>query len=211
MMLLKKLQQIYKMINLSKIIDDVPHNLFKVFYEKAIENKQKNIEAISISSFDFDLKEVESRMVNLKYIIDNEWTFFSNYMSLKAKNFNSHNQISALFFWESINVQIRIKARISKAKSELSDEHYIGRKVEKNVLAVSSMQSQKIDSYDEVLKNYKDTLKDSTKIKNRPDYWGGFTFVPYYFEFWEGHESRLNKREVYEIDSNEWKQGILQP
>lgn len=97
-MLLKKLQQIYKMINLSKIIDDVPHNLFKVFYEKAIENKQKNIEAISISSFDFDLKEVESRMVNLKYIIDNEWTFFSNYMSLKAKNFNSHNQISALFF-----------------------------------------------------------------------------------------------------------------
>ena len=116
------------MINLSKIIDDVPHNIFAHYYKKAIKKKQKNIEAISISSFDFNLNEVESRMVNLKYIIDNEWTFFSNYKSLKAKNFESHNQISALFFWESINIQIRIKAKISKAKSELSDEHFIGRK-----------------------------------------------------------------------------------
>ena len=199
------------MINLSKIVDDIPHKIFADYYEKAIKNKQKNIEAMSISSFDFDLNEVESRIVNLKYIIDNEWTFFSNYNSLKAKNFDSHNQISALFFWESINLQIRIKAKIFKAKSELSDEHYISRKEEKNALAVSSMQSQKIDSYDQVLKNYKDTLKDKFKIKVRPDYWGGFTFIPYYFEFWEGHDSRINKREVYKIESNEWMHSFLQP
>ena len=60
------------MINLSKIVDDIPHKIFADYYEKAIENKQKNIEAISISSFDFDLNEVESRIVNLKYIIDND-------------------------------------------------------------------------------------------------------------------------------------------
>jgi pyridoxamine 5'-phosphate oxidase len=120
------------MIDLSKIVDDVPHNIFVDYYEKAIQNKQKNIEAISISSFDFDLNEVESRVVNLKYIIYNEWTFFSNYKSLKAKNFESHNQISALFFWESINIQIRIKARIFKTKSELSNKHYQSRILEKN-------------------------------------------------------------------------------
>ena len=34
-------------------------------------------------------------------------------------------------------MQIRIKAKISKAKSELSDEHFIGRKAEKNVLYLS--------------------------------------------------------------------------
>ena len=120
------------MINISKIIDDIPHNIFKEYYDKAIKNNQKSIEAISISSFDYDSKEVESRMVNLKYILDNEWIFFSNYKSLKAKNFNSHNQISALFFWESINIQIRIKARIFKTKSELSNEHYKSRILEKN-------------------------------------------------------------------------------
>lgn len=199
------------MINISKIIDDIPHNIFKEYYDKAIKNNQKSIEAISISSFDYDSKEVESRMVNLKYILDNEWIFFSNYKSLKAKNFNSHNQISALFFWESINIQIRIKARIFKTKSELSNEHYKSRILEKNALAISSMQSQKIDSYEAVTKTYYDVLKNSSKTKKRPTYWGGFSFIPYYFEFWEGHESRLNKREVYEMKSNVWKNSFLQP
>ena len=199
------------MINLSKIVDDTPHNIFKDYYQKAIKNNQKYIEAISISSFNADSNEVESRVVNLKYIIDDEWTFFSNLKSLKAKNFNSHNQISALFFWDSINIQIRIKAKIFKTKSQFSDEHYKSRTVKKNALAVSSMQSQEIDSYGTVIKNYNKILRDTSKIKNRPAYWGGYSFVPYYFEFWEGHESRLNRREVYKIKTNEWKRSILQP
>ena len=57
--------------------------------------------------------------------------------------------------------------------------------------------------YEKVLKN--DNLKDC------PEYWGGYTFVPYYFEFWEGHESRLNKREVYEMRNGHWEHFILQP
>ena len=199
------------MINLSKIADDTPHNIFKDYYQKAIKNNQKYVEAISISSFNADSNEVESRVVNLKYIIDDEWIFFSNLKSLKAKNFNSHNQISALFFWDSINIQIRIKAKIFKTKSQFSDKHYKSRTLKKNALAISSMQSQEIDSYGTVIKNYNKILRDTSKIKNRPAYWGGYSFVPYYFEFWEGHESRLNRREVYKIKTNEWKRSILQP
>lgn len=199
------------MINVSNIINDIPHIIFKNYFELALENNQKSIEAICISSFNIDLNEVESRMVNLKYIKDNEWIFFSNFDSLKAKNFSSHNQISALFFWDSINVQVRIKAKIFKTASQFSDDHYKSRAVNKNALAISSNQSQKIDSYDLVVKNYNDILMDSSKIKNRPSNWGGFSFIPYYFEFWEGHESRLNKRDVYEMKSNKWQHSILQP
>ena len=199
------------MINISSIIDDEPHTVFRNCLERALENNQKNIEAISISSLNIDLNEVESRMVNLKYIKNNEWIFFSNYDSLKARNFSSHDQISSLFFWESINVQVRIKARIFKTSPQFSDEHYKSRTVKKNALASSSKQSQKIDSYDTVLKNYNFMLKDVSKIENRPSNWGGFSFIPYYFEFWEGHESRLNKRDVYEMKSNEWQHSILQP
>ena len=199
------------MINISNIINDIPHTIFKNYFELALENNQKYIEAICISSFNIDLNEVESRMVNLKYIKDNEWIFFSNFDSLKAKNFSSHNQISALFFWDSINVQVRIKAKIFKTASQFSDDHYKSRTVNKNALAISSNQSQKIDSYDSVVKNYNDILMDSSKVKNRPSNWGGYSFNPYYFEFWEGHESRLNKRDVYEMKSNKWQHSILQP
>ena len=56
--------------------------------------------------------------------------------------------------------------------------------------------------------------KTLSKINNqveRPNYWGGFTFIPYYFEFWEGHENRLNKRHVFEQHNGEWLERFLQP
>ena len=40
-------------------------------------------------------------------------------------------------------------------------------------------------------------MKDN--LDECPNDWGGFLFKPYYFEFWKGHESRLNERDVYEI------------
>ena len=42
-------------------------------------------------------------------------------------------------------------------------------------------------------------------------YWGGFAFIPYYFEFWEGNTSRLNKRDVYKIQNDEWNHTIIEP
>ena len=65
-------------------------------------------------------------------------------------------------------------------------------------------------SYDEICKNYNESL-NKDNLKDCPEYWGGFSFVPYYFEFWQGHASRINKREVYELKNNDWDHYILQP
>ena len=48
-------------------------------------------------------------------------------------------------------------------------------------------------------------------LKNCPDYWGGFAFTPYYFEFWEGHKSRINKRLVFKKIEKNWEKSIIQP
>ena len=42
-------------------------------------------------------------------------------------------------------------------------------------------------------------------------YWGGFSFIPYYFEFWQGHNNRLNKRHVFFKDNEVWQDTYLQP
>ena len=199
------------MINIEKISSTEPYKRFRNFYNKAFDADQKVIEAISISSFDRQNNEVESRHVNLKYIIGEEWIFFSNYDSPKAKQFEMHDQITALFFWNSINVQIRIKAIINKSDEDFSNLHYISRAKEKNALAHSSKQSNNIESYDAVIKNYETILLDKEKLKKRPDYWGGFSFKPYYFEFWEGNIHRLNKREVFSKLDDIWKKNFLQP
>ena len=78
-------------------------------------------------------------------------------------------------------------------------------------MAISSNQSQPIDSFDEVKKNFQKTLDTISPETARPDFWGGFSFIPYYFEFWQGHKNRLNKRHVYESQNNEWIEQLLQP
>ena len=201
------------MIKISQINSGKPYKEFQKYYDNALSNDQKNIEAIVISSLNKSLNEVESRFVNLKYIVNDEWIFFSNYQSNKAANFKSHDQISALFYWNAIDVQIRIKAKIKKSSSNLSNRHFRNRSHEKNALAISSSQSEPVKSYDDVIYEYNKVLNSDKKLlSERPDYWGGYSFKPYYFEFWKGHESRINKRTIFELsDNKDWFHSLLQP
>ena len=196
------------MINFKNLNKSVPYNQFVIFYNKAIEKKQRNIEAGAISSYDKKNNFVDSRFVNIKYIIDDSWIFFSNYNSPKSSQFESHNQISALFFWSTINVQIRLQGEITKTSKEFSDEHFNNRSHSKNALAKSSKQSKEITSYEKVIDQYEEVLKTSF---SRPNSWGGFEFIPFSIEFWQGNENRLNKRELYSYENKNWNLSILQP
>tara|TARA_B100002019_G_scaffold126528_1_gene108976 strand:- start:4050 stop:4646 length:597 start_codon:yes stop_codon:yes gene_type:complete len=188
-----------------------PYIIFNTFLQKVID-KQKNYDAIAISSYNKDENEVDSRFVNLKYIDEEQWIFFSNFNSKKAKDFHAHDQISALIYWSAIDVQIRIKAKIFKVSSKFSDLHFKSRNISKNILSISSKQSQKIDSYESVIKKYKKFSDKYNNINiNRPSYWGGYSFKPFYFEFWEGQESRINKRQVFKKVDNKWEKFYLEP
>ena len=198
------------MIKFNNLSNDIPYIIFEEKYKEAISKGQKNIEAMSISSYSKKNNEVDSRYVNLKFITNDEFIFFSNYDSPKASAFNSNIQIAALIYWPSINVQIRMKAKIKKTSNEYNQQYFFDRSEKKNALAISSNQSKPIDSYNQVKENYNKSLKNDD-LKKCPEFWGGYSFTPYYFEFWEGHESRLNKREAYEKSDNSWRHIILQP
>ena len=198
------------MIKFNNLNQDIPYQLLKEKYDEAVDAGQKGIEAISISSFNKDINEVDSRYVNLKFINKDEFIFFSNYDSPKAAAFNSHNQIAALLYWPSINVQIRMRAKIKRTTDEFNQNYFFDRLKEKNALAISSKQSKKIGSFEQVKENYNKSLKNDY-LKECPKYWGGFSFVPYEIEFWEGNEFRLNKRNLYKKDNTNWNHYILEP
>ena len=198
------------MIQFNNLSQETPYQLLKKKYDEALNAGQLGIEAISISSYNKEINEVDSRYVNLKFINNDEFIFFSNYESPKAAAFNSHNQIAALLYWPSINVQIRMKAKIKKTSNQFNQNYFFDRSKEKNALAISSKQSKKIELFEQVKENYNKSL-NSDDLKTCPKYWGGFSFVPFEIEFWEGNEFRLNKRNLYKKDDTIWNHYILEP
>ena len=198
------------MIKIKNISTEEPFKIFEEKYNQALKLDQKNIESTVISSFNPQIEEVDSRFVNLKFVINDEFIFFTNYNSPKADAFRIHNQMTALFFWPSINTQIRMKAIIKKTSIEFNQNYFFNRAEEKNALAISSKQSKPIDSYSQVKENYKKSLKNDD-LKECPKYWGGYSFTPYEIEFWEGNKFRLNIRNLYRIDNTTWNHFILEP
>ncbi len=198
------------MIQFKNLNQEPPFLLLREKYEMALDKGQNAIEAISISSFNKIVNEVNSRYVNLKFVINDEFIFFSNYNSPKSSAFNSHNQIAVLIFWPSINVQIRMIANIEKTSDKFNQKYFFDRSIEKNALAISSNQSQPISSFSEVKEKYEYSLANDD-LKKCPKYWGGYSFKPYEIEFWEGGEFRLNKRNLFKKENNIWNQYILEP
>ena len=198
------------MISFIDLDTSEPYQRFLSAYSKAIKHNQEDIEVMSVSSYSNSLNEVNSRYVNLKFVEGKNLIFFSNYKSSKAVDFKEHNQITALFYWNKINTQIRIKGLISKTSKDYNQKYFYKREKNKNALAISSNQSQVIKSYQAVHDKYNNVLNQD-KLDECPEYWGGYSIKPFYLEFWQGHESRINKREVFNLKGNIWKKFFLEP
>ena len=198
------------MINFLNNSSEKPLKILKEKYDEAISKGERMTEVLSISSYSIDKKEVNSRYVNLKIVDNSNFIFFTNYNSPKSKEFLSHNNIAAILFWPSINTQIRMKAKIKKTSAAFNKEYFKQRSKDKNALAISSYQSEDISSFEEVLRKF-NKVKSQEDLTLCPEYWGGFSFQPYEFEFWVGQDFRLNKRDHYKMKQGIWKHRILQP
>lgn len=201
------------MIKFLNNIHEKPYHEFKKLHDEAVNAKQSFVEAASISSFNKTNNEISSRFVNIKELNRDQFFFYTNYESPKAKDFSSHDQVSINFFWNMTATQIRIKGKIYKASSEKSDIHYESRDERKNFLSIISNQSQPIESYKDFKNKYKEGYENITAedLKKRPQYWGGYYIRPYYFEFWTGEKFRINKRVSYKFTKNTWNTEILAP
>lgn len=198
------------MIKFENDSEEIPFKIFRQEYEIALKKNQNAIDAFCISSYCIKSKEVNSRFVNLKIVDSNKLVFFSNYLSPKSVQFNGHNKISALIYWNQTNCQIRMKGQIYKTSKEFNQKYFEKRSKGKNALAISSNQSNVISSFEDVKLKYL-KVKKNNDLTKCPEYWGGFAFIPNYFEFWKGSDLRLNLRNQYVFNKDQWLHSILEP
>jgi len=205
---LKKLRVNYKLNQL--IYNDLcnnPVDQFNIWLEDAIKCGIKDSNAMILSTYDSQ-HGISSRVVLLKDIIDGKFVFFTNYNSLKGKQIKANNNIALCFFWNDMERQIRIKGVVKKISKKKSDLYFNERPKKSKIAAIISNQSSHIDVNEKL--EHKILKFDERNIK-RPDNWGGYSIIPYYFEFWQGRENRLHDRFTYERKRSNWMINRLSP
>ena len=84
--------------------------------------------------------------------------------------------------------------------------------LEQSANAITVINYSQIKNRSHLLNKYNDySKKFENKEVPRPNYWVGIKIVPIEYEFWEGGEFRMHKREVYSLTNKTWKKKILSP
>lgn len=209
----RKIHEYRKDYNKSSIsIENSHKNPFIQFHEWFLLAEQAGSfepNAMALSTCTEKLQP-SSRIVLLKeYSNEKGFIFFTNYESRKGKELANNPKASLLFFWGTMEKQIRIEGTIEKISPEASDEYFYTRPLENQAGAIVSNQSSEIMNID-VLKAEMTKLTEQGKLK-RPENWGGYALVPNYFEFWQGSIGRLHDRITYQLINNEWTKKRIAP
>jgi pyridoxamine 5'-phosphate oxidase len=194
--------------------DDFVFKKFSLYLESAKKNYQKlsienyNAFALSTSINNFP----SSRMVLLKSFSKKGFVFYTNEESRKGIEILQNPNVSMLFYWEIMHMQIRVEGVCLSVDNIISDEYFNSRSYLSKIGAWASSQSREMSHPLELSKN---VLSYSMKYKTnvpRPPYWGGFNIVPSRIEFWVQKPSRLHIRKVYKkIKDNIWIEKTLFP
>lgn len=209
-----KLRKEYKLAELDyKHLKKEPLQLFSKWFEEAVKAEEMEPNAMALATIGQD-NAPNVRMVLLKGVEHDKFVFYTNYNSQKGKDLINTPQVSLLFWWQTIERQVRIKGVASKVSTVDSDTYFSSRPIGSQLGAIVSPQSKVIESRETLEKNYNALIKtyDVNQTIERPNHWGGFAIDPYEFEFWQGRENRMHDRFRYRKAENmDWTIERLAP
>ena len=167
--------------------------------------------AMCISTVGGDLKP-SSRMVLLRGLDDRGLRFYTSYGSRKAQQLRENPSAAALFYWPSLQRQVRIEGTVSETSEDDSDEYFASRPRGHQLAAWASEQSEPLAAYGVLEERYAhfDARFEGEEVP-RPHSWGGYLLQPSYFEFWENRPNRMHSRVTFALKGEGWTTALLQP
>jgi pyridoxamine 5'-phosphate oxidase len=189
-----------------------PFEQFRHWFTEAVSSEILEPNAMTLATINEEGKP-SARIVLLKNLDDQGFTFFTNYDSNKGKNLEKNPWVSLVFLWGELERQVRIEGKVEKINPEESDKYFNSRPIGSQLGAWASNQSQVIPNREVLdIKLKEVTQKYEGKVLPRPQHWGGFRVIPNLIEFWQGRENRLHDRLCYTLqDNQQWKRERLSP
>jgi len=191
-------------------LDDDPVKQFSLWFTEAIDSGIVEPSAMSLATT--DESEIGIRTVLLKYFDDKGFVFYTNYKSKKSRQIETRPEAALLFSWLTLERQIKIVGSVEKVSSLESIKYFASRPKDSQIGAWASKQSTTISSRD-ILQSQFESMKQkfSSGEVPLPDFWGGYRVIPRTIEFWQGRESRLHDRFIYQRKKDGWTISRLSP
>jgi len=183
-----------------------PLLLLQSWFNEALElDLQPNPDTMAIATSNSQgLPNV--RMVLCKEINTEEGyvVFYTNYNSVKSMEIKENPKCSALFHWDKLGYQIRIRGEILQSPDEENDAYFASRHLGSQVGAWASNQSNSVvdrqaldDQFRKILDRFNLTNESITRNEKkipRPPHWGGYRLWIKEIEFWLNQKDRLHDR-----------------
>jgi len=191
-------------------LNNDPVKQFSLWFTEAIDSGIVEPSAMSLATA--DESEIGIRTVLLKYFDDKGFVFYTNYKSKKSRQIETRPEAALLFSWLTLERQIKIVGSVEKVSSLESIKYFASRPKDSQIGAWASKQSTTISSRN-ILQSQFESMKQkfSSGEVPLPDFWGGYRVIPRTIEFWQGRESRLHDRFVYQRNKDGWTISRLSP
>ncbi len=191
---------------------DEPMAQFNQWLKEALQAQLPEPNAMHLSTVSKEGKP-SGRIVLLKELEADGFTFYTNYQSRKGKELAENPWVSLTFFWAELERQVRIEGTISFVSPQQSDEYFHSRPRASQLGAIASPQSQVVADrsiLEQKLTSFEEKFGNA-EIP-RPSHWGGYSVKPEKVEFWQGRRSRLHDRIQYVRQENgNWIKQRLAP
>jgi pyridoxamine 5'-phosphate oxidase len=154
----------------------------------------------------------DSRIVLLKALDEQGFSFFTNYNSIKGQQLAQSMRGGLLFFWEKLGRQVRVQGNIESATEAESDSYFASRPRLSPIGACVSAQSQELTSkmaLEKAVEEFEASYHQQPIP--RPSHWGGYRLIPHKIEFWIERPYRLHDRFEYTRTGSDWTVRQLFP
>lgn len=154
----------------------------------------------------------EGRIVLVKNISAEGFTFYTNSQSTKGKSLAHFPKASLVFYWDELGRQIRVLGEVVVAPESVSDAYFAERPRDSQIGAWASVQSEVLPDpavFSDRIASFEAQFLGSDVP--RPPHWIGYFVVPHKVEFWTEKPFRLHEREVYTRHDGAWQAVHLYP
>jgi len=173
---------------------DEPFALFDAWFTEAKASEPRDPNAMSLATVDADgLPNV--RTVLLKGFDARGFSFYTNTESQKGRELGAARKAALLFYWKSLNRQVRIRGAVERVTAEEADAYFATRPKQAQIGAWASQQSRPLESrlaFEKAIALY--AAKYVIGSVPRPPYWSGYRVLPISMEFWQDRPFRLHDR-----------------